>query len=105
LRPEAIVQRQGEQRVVLELAAKLVKPGGRLTYVTCSVLPEENGDQAAWFLGAHEGFRLIPFAEVWREHFKSEPPVSADGREDTLLLTPASHGMDGFFVASFEASQ
>jgi 16S rRNA (cytosine967-C5)-methyltransferase len=101
LRPEAIVQRQSEQRLVLDLAASLVKPGGRLTYVTCSVLPEENGDQAAWFLAAHEGFRLVPYAEVWREGFKTEPPESADGREDALLLTPASHGSDGFFVASF----
>jgi 16S rRNA (cytosine967-C5)-methyltransferase len=101
LRPEAIVQRQSEQRLVLDLAAGLVKPGGRLTYVTCSVLPEENGDQAAWFLAAHDGFRLAPYAEVWREQLKTEPPVSADGREDALLLTPASHGTDGFYVASF----
>jgi len=103
LRPEAIVQRQSEQRAVLELAASLVKPGGRLTYVTCSVLPEENGDQVLWFLGAHEGFRLVPFAEAWRERFEGEPPRSADGGSDSLLLTPASHGTDGFFVAVFEA--
>lgn len=99
LKPEAIVQRQSEQRAVLDLAAGLVKPGGRLTYVTCSVLPEENGDQVAWFLGAHGDFRLIPYAEIWREQLKTEPPASADGREDALLLTPASHGTDGFYVA------
>jgi 16S rRNA (cytosine967-C5)-methyltransferase len=102
IRPEAIVQRQIEQRAVLELAAKLVKPGGWLVYVTCSVLPEENSDQVAWFAGAHEGYRLVPYGDVWRERFNTEPPVSADGREDTLLLTPASHGTDGFFVANFK---
>jgi 16S rRNA (cytosine967-C5)-methyltransferase len=66
------------------------------------VLPEENSDQVAWFAGAHEGYRLVPYGDVWRERFNTEPPVSADGREDTLLLTPASHGTDGFFVANFK---
>jgi 16S rRNA (cytosine967-C5)-methyltransferase len=69
------------------------------------VLPEENSDQVAWFLGAHEGFRLCDYRDVWRERVETEPPASADGRTDTLLLTPASHGTDGFFVALFDAPQ
>jgi 16S rRNA (cytosine967-C5)-methyltransferase len=104
LKPEALAQRQGEQREVLVLAAGLVKPGGRLTYVTCSVLPEENGDQVAWFLDAVPGFALVPFGEVWQAAIGGGPPASADGSEETLLLTPASHGTDGFFVASFKRS-
>ena len=39
--------------------------------------------------------------ERWRELLPSEPPRSADGREDTLLLTPSRHGTDGFFIALF----
>ncbi|WP_072395126.1 RsmB/NOP family class I SAM-dependent RNA methyltransferase [Hyphomicrobium sp. CS1GBMeth3] len=101
LKPEALATRQKEQREVLELASGLVKPGGRLIYVTCSVLPEENVDQVAWFLGAHPGFALVPFGEAWRAALGSEPPHSADGSAETLLLTPALHGTDGFFVASF----
>ena len=85
---------------LLETAAKLVKPGGRLTYVTCSVLPEENGDQVAWFLSEHADFRIVPYGEVWRERLGSEPPRSAGVADDgTLLVTPASHGTDGFFIA------
>jgi len=103
LRPEYVAQRQVEQRAIFELAARLVKPGGRLVYVTCSMLPEENQDAVASFLGAHERFALVPFADTWRERFGSEPPASADGREDTLLLTPASHGTDGFFIAVLRA--
>lgn len=100
MRPEAIVQRQIEQRAVLETAAKLVKPGGRLTYVTCSVLPEENGDQVAWFLSGHADFRIVPYGEAWRERFGTEPSASADRTAGgSLLLTPASHGTDGFFIA------
>lgn len=101
LRPEALAIRQAEQRDVLTLASGLVKPGGRLTFVTCSVLPEENGDQVLWFLGAFPDFALVPYGEVWRTAIGGEPPVSADKSEQTLLLTPASHGTDGFFVASF----
>jgi 16S rRNA (cytosine967-C5)-methyltransferase len=103
LRRESIAVRQGEQRAVLELGAGLVKPGGRLVYVTCSVLPEENTDQAEWFLATFGRFRLVPYAELWQTRARSALPLSADGRADTLLLTPASHGTDGFFIARFEA--
>ena len=104
LRPHALEQRREEQAQVLDQAAPLVKPGGRLVYITCSVLPEENGDQVAAFLERHPKFQLIPCAQVWAETIGSEPPVSADGAKDTLLLTPASHGTDGFFVAVMERS-
>lgn len=102
LRGEALAIRQEEQREVLELASGLVKPGGRLTYVTCSVLPQENVDQVAWFLNAFPEFSLVPFGDAWRASIGGEPPRSADGSEQTLLLTPASHGTDGFFVATFK---
>jgi len=99
LKPANIEERQAEQRAVLALGAPLVKPGGLLVYVTCSVLPEENADQVAAFLEAHADFAIEPYARGWSEHLGSEPPISADGREDTLQLTPARHGTDGFFVA------
>jgi 16S rRNA (cytosine967-C5)-methyltransferase len=99
LKPANIAERQQEQVRALELAAPLVKPGGALVYVTCSVLPEENIDQVTAFLNGHPGFALEPYAAAWRERLGSEPPTSADGRADTLQLTPASHGTDGFFVA------
>jgi 16S rRNA (cytosine967-C5)-methyltransferase len=101
LKPEALAVRQQEQRQVLTVASGLVKPGGRLVYVTCSVLPQENVDQAAWFVEAFPGFAAVPIAEVWRATIGGEPPLSADGSQQTLLLTPASHGTDGFFVAVF----
>jgi 16S rRNA (cytosine967-C5)-methyltransferase len=104
LRPEALATRQKEQRDVLERAAGLVKPGGRLTYVTCSVLPEENVDQTAWFAASHPEFALTPFAEVWRATIGGTPPRSADGSTETLQLTPALHGTDGFFIATFTRS-
>jgi len=99
LKPANIPERQGEQARVLDLGAGLVKPGGRLVYVTCSVLPEENADQVAGFLARHADFALLPYGEAWRAHLGTEPPASADGSAETLQLTPASHGTDGFFIA------
>ncbi len=88
-----------EQRNVLETGAQLVKPGGRLAYFTCSLLPEENIQQVERFLGENLDFRIIPFGEIWGRTIGGEVPVSADGRSDTLLLTPHQHDVDGFFVA------
>jgi 16S rRNA (cytosine967-C5)-methyltransferase len=102
LKPNNVESRLQEQRAVLDTAAAHVKSGGRLVYVTCSILPEENRGQVQAFLDRHAGFRVLPFAEVWRATVGSEPPASADGSDETLLLTPASHGTDGFFVAVIE---
>ncbi len=104
LKPANIPERQAEQKTVLALGAQLTKPGGVLVYVTCSVLPEENIDQVAAFLSEHSDFSVEPFGEPWRARFDTDPPVSADGRTDTLQLTPACHGTDGFFIALLRRS-
>ena len=99
LKPANLVQRQREQRIILALAAPLVKPGGHLVYVTCSVLPEENEDQLAWFAANHPDFAALPWREAWTAGVGGEPPASAAPGDTALLLTPARHGTDGFFVA------
>jgi 16S rRNA (cytosine967-C5)-methyltransferase len=105
LRPANLPQRQEQQRAVLEAAARLTKPGGRLVYATCSVLPEENGDQVAWLLKHHAGFAIVPWREAWVAGVGGDPPSSADAGEETLLLTPARHGTDGFFIAVLRRTQ
>ena len=92
-------QRIKDQREVLERGAELVKTGGRLVYITCSVLPEENAAQIDTFLSRHKNFEIIPYAKQWASAIGTPAPVSADGSTDTLLLTPAQHGTDGFFIA------
>ena len=100
LKPHDIAERQAEQRAILALAATLVKPGGRLVYATCSILPEEGADQVAAFLAAHADYAAVPTAAAWTDAgLAPPPPASADGRTDSLLLTPARHGTDGFFIA------
>ncbi|MEQ1710582.1 MAG: RsmB/NOP family class I SAM-dependent RNA methyltransferase [Hyphomicrobium sp.] len=104
LRPQSLEQRQAEQLAVLNTARSLVKPGGRIVYVTCSLLPEENGGRVAAFLAGAPEFRFEPFADVWRARVGTEPPRSADARDDGLLLTPGSHGTDGFYCATLRHS-
>jgi len=80
------------QARILASAARLVKPGGRLVYATCSLLPEENEDQVAAFLAAHPGFQAVPLHEA-------APRLTDSAHPAYLSLTPARHDTDGFFAA------
>lgn len=100
LKPQALAQRIADQTAILETAAAHVKPGGRLVYVTCSVLPEENTDRVTDFLAAHAAFEALPWRSVWAQAVPGATHLaSADSGEHGLLLTPARHGTDGFFAA------
>jgi len=99
LKPANLAERQRDQARVLDLGAELAKPGGAVLYVTCSVLPEENREQVEAFLTRHPDYALEPIAAAWEERVGGPVPASADGRSDTLQLTPAQHGTDGFFIA------
>jgi len=105
LSPQMLEGRRGEQAAVLEEGAKLVKPGGRLAYITCSVLPSENRDQVDAFLAGHPEFKLIPWLALWEAALQGVPAIpSADGSTETLQMTPLRHGTDGFFVAVMQRS-
>src|SRR5205823_2715004 len=86
------------QQDILRSAARLVRPGGRLVYATCSLLREEDEAQAETFLAAESDFTLVPAARVWSETIGGASP----GGERYLRLTPARHSTDGFFIAIFE---
>ena len=84
-------------------ARALVKPGGRLAYVTCSVLPPENRDQVDAFLARYPRVQDRPLARgLGAAALSAAPPPSADGSAETLLMTPLSFGTDGFYVAVLE---
>jgi 16S rRNA (cytosine967-C5)-methyltransferase len=92
-------QRIKDQALVLAKGYALAKPGGTILYITCSVLPEENTEQVAAFLKRHPEMRVVPYKEQWSRTVGGVAPESADGSGETLLLTPARHDTDGFFVA------
>jgi 16S rRNA (cytosine967-C5)-methyltransferase len=101
IRPGALEQRVKEQVEILDRAVPLLKPGGRIGYVTCSVLDEENGVQVQGFLARHPGFTVQPPAEVAQAlgerafMFGKAARLSAEG----ILMTPRTTDTDGFFVS------
>jgi len=95
LKEEDVTELAALQAEILDSAQRLVKPGGRLIYATCSLLMEENEDQIVRFLETHPDFAALPVASVWAETLEGECPA----RADTLRLSPVRNGTDGFFVA------
>ena len=101
MRPGALEQRVKEQADILDRATGLTKSGGRIAYVTCSVLDEENGGQVRAFLARHAEFSVVKPAEVIQAlgdratKFGKAARLSAEG----ILMTPRTTGTDGFFVS------
>src|ERR1700709_694434 len=101
MRPGALEVRLKDQIAVLDRAADLVKPGGRIAYVTCSVLPQENGGQIKGFVVRQPEFSVVPpeqtAAVLWdkADDFTAATLQSPEG----LLMTPRRTGTDGFFVS------
>jgi 16S rRNA (cytosine967-C5)-methyltransferase len=101
MRPGALEQRVKEQATLLDQAARFVKPGGRIAYVTCSMLDAENGAQVRAFLARQTGFAVVQPTEVAgnlgeRGMILGKAALaSAEG----LLLTPRRTDTDGFFVS------
>lgn len=89
-----------KQAMILDDASELVRPGGRLVYATCSMLPEEDEMQMAGFLERHPDFTPMPFATLWpalRPDIAAPLPSPEPG--PYMALSPHSHGTDGFFAA------
>ena len=91
LTPAEVARLAGLQERLLALAAPLVRPGGRLVYVVCSLLDAEGADRIAEFLAAHPGWRAVPCALG-----------AGEPRGGGLRLTPRLDATDGFFVARLE---
>src|SRR3954467_7651052 len=101
MRPGALEVRLKDQVAVLDRAAALAKPGGRIAYITCSVLPQENAGQVRAFVSRHPEFAVAPPSQtmsvLWdkADDFAAATLQSAEG----LLMTPRRTGTDGFFVS------
>lgn len=104
---EAEVERLHRLQVdILDRAQRLVAPGGRLIYVTCSILTRENEDSATAFAGSHPAFRPLaidvllpdaPLTDLGRRRL-----AELAGAGAALRLSPWATGTDGFFIAAFE---
>ena len=99
MRPGALEQRIKDQDEVLDAAAKYVKPGGRILYVTCSVLAQENEDRVAAFLERHADFASQDPAELANSRGIPALAPFASKLGYGLRLSPLTTGTDGFFIA------
>ncbi len=88
------------QLELLEGSVRLLKPGGRIVYATCSILPEENERIVEQFLAGHPDFRLHSAAAIL-----AEQGIEVAGVGEMLRLDPAHHGTDGFFAAVLEKAE
>jgi 16S rRNA (cytosine967-C5)-methyltransferase len=101
MRPGALEQRVKEQAEILDRAVPLLNAGGRVAYITCSVLDDENGAQVRGFLARHPGFAVQAPAETAQAlgerafMFGKAARLSAEG----VLMTPRTTDTDGFFVS------
>jgi 16S rRNA (cytosine967-C5)-methyltransferase len=106
MRPGALDQRRKEQAEVLDRAVPLLKPGGRIAYITCSVLEEENGAQVRAFVQRHSSFAIEAPNTVIQALgeralvFSKAARLSGEG----ILMTPRLTDTDGFFVSLLRCS-
>jgi 16S rRNA (cytosine967-C5)-methyltransferase len=106
IRPGALAERVKQQAALLDRAVALTKAGGRIAYITCSVLNEENGDQIRDFAGRHADFSVEKPAAVAqalgeRAYLFTRAALISD---EGLLMTPRRTDTDGFFVSLLRRS-
>jgi 16S rRNA (cytosine967-C5)-methyltransferase len=102
--PQAVQDMQARQIAILSSAARLLKPGGRLVYATCSLLPAENEEVVAAFDAAHPRFKPVLALEVLQnlKIAQADALCNAEGR--FLRLWPHRHATDGFFASVWQAA-
>ena len=93
--PQQMRELAGLQREILSVVWRYVKPGGRLIYSTCTINPEENQDNAAWFLSSFP-FEPVDLRETLGEYFKEDSL-----EKGWIQLLPGIHRGDGFFISVF----
>jgi 16S rRNA (cytosine967-C5)-methyltransferase len=101
LTPERLDRYRDLQQGILECASALVKPGGRLVYITCSLLESENSAQIEGFLAGNSRFAKNDLGA-------SASALGLPGgviRDGMVTLSPATTGTDGFFIAAMERRQ
>ncbi|KPF71830.1 MFS transporter [Bosea sp. AAP35] len=99
VRPGALAERVKDQAQVLARAARLVKPDGRIAYITCSVLADENDAAITAFLTRNSGFAAIPVPEVLASQQGDFGPLVRFATTHGVQFSPRRTGTDGFYLA------
>jgi 16S rRNA (cytosine967-C5)-methyltransferase len=102
--PEAVAELVVKQTAILAAAARLLKPGGRLVYATCSLLHEENEMIADAFSASHPQYKQLPVSELLAAEGVAQPDTLCTPDGLYLRLWPHLHATDGFFAAAWVLS-
>ena len=104
--PDDVAELSAKQQAILESAARLLKPGGRLVYATCSLLPAENEAIAQAFSAAHADFEPLNVVDILQSlkvpDAASLCAAEGDVPGQYLRLWPHRHATDGFFAAAWQ---
>ena len=103
--PKDIEEMTAKQAAILQSAARLLKPGGRLVYATCSVLPQENEAIAQAFSAANPDFTPLETRDILTHLKVNRPQELCSGPVtggEYLRLWPHRNGTDGFFAAAWQ---
>ena len=101
---KAVLEMQARQEAILSSAARLLKPGGRLVYATCSLLQAENEQVVSAFDAAHPNWRPVPAEQVLARQGVAQASDLCAGDGRFMRLWPHRHGTDGFFASIWEAA-
>lgn len=106
IRPGALEIRHREQTALLDQAVRFVKPGGRIVYITCSILDAENGAQIRAFRERNAGFEIVPPSEVVNALGENAMIFARAAKlsDEGIQMTPRRTGTDGFFVSVLRKS-
>lgn len=95
LTPKQLKAIEQAQEEILEIAAEHLTPSGKIIYMTCSVLPEENEQKIEAFLQKHTNFTTVDIEKLWERKLELPYPLV---EKRWLKCSPLTTGTDGFFV-------
>jgi 16S rRNA (cytosine967-C5)-methyltransferase len=101
--PQSVSEMQAKQSAILQAAASLVKPGGRLIYATCSLLKAENQTIAIDFAQRNAAFNSVDMSE-WASGLNLADATHCEEGLHSVAMRPDLHQTDAFFAAVFERS-
>jgi 16S rRNA (cytosine967-C5)-methyltransferase len=104
LRPGSLSPRVTDQATVLDRAVALARPGGRIVYITCSVLPQENDEAIAGLLARHKGWHKTDPRRLLADAGLSDLSDAVRVTSYGLQMTPLRTGTDGFYIALLRRS-
>lgn len=99
LTPEKLKTLQKVQSEILQIGADKTKTGGRIIYITCSILKDENEEIIEQFLSSHPNFKEVNIKQIWQQKISAPYPHFS---ETSLRMSPLTTNTDGFFICILE---